>query len=404
MRILRNKQNRKTLAFYRIVFGVLPPYKVRATKQIWMWGCDSNAHTRIGGQRTESTHNGATTTHRHCKSSYPAVQVLLDGTFLVGASRMQCEYGRLVPRLLQAEGDREVFLHVTECVAAEMAAVSGPFAALATAPGLSIIRCRTGGKHGHVADTGAHACLSSLVGPRNEAHFVVATQDDELRRSLRSGVPGTPLILLSKNVLVLEPPPPAARAAQVAAEASKGGAAVGEARPAARGGGGGSGANGPRSLAAGSGCVSVAAARPAGGGGGGSSGPRGAPSVGGVGRGVGAAGAALTDPRPKRKYPKGPSGPNPLSVKRKRPEPSAPQRQQQQQRGGSGVASSSGSTGGGGGGGDGGVSSSATEPSAAVGGDGGLGNAQPHKRRKRHGAVGSSGGDGAAAVVDGGAG
>ena len=220
---------------------------------------------------------------------------------------MQCDFGRLLPSLLQADGDRQTFLHVTECAIAELSAVSAAFAGLAKSPALSVIRCRSGGKHGHTATTEAHACIRKLVGSANESHYFVATQDDELRRALRSDVPGTPLILLSKNVLVLEAPAPAAREAQRVAEERKGSAAKHAGADAVH-----------KSVAAAAGAAAAAIAAESIANAIVHSAARSQLSV------SSSSAPSISSPRPsavakKPKRRRGPPGPNPLSVKRKHP-------------------------------------------------------------------------------------
>ena len=178
MRLLRNKRNRKTLEFFRLVFGARPPYKV-----------------------------------------------LVDGNFVAQAATMQQAdaFERLVQQLL---GDT-TFLHVTDCIVAELAALGAPAArALAAARTLSTIRCRH--KHGHAVGMDPAACLAALVGATNASHYIVATQDVALRAAMRA-VPGTPVLLYSKNVLVLEPPSAASRSASGSAEVAKAGVSAEEA-------------------------------------------------------------------------------------------------------------------------------------------------------------------------------
>ncbi len=48
-------------------------------------------------------------------------------------------------------------------------------------------------------------CVSSLAGESNPHHYLVASQDQELRRVLRR-LPGVPLIHIIRNTMVLEKP------------------------------------------------------------------------------------------------------------------------------------------------------------------------------------------------------
>lgn len=279
MRFLRNKHARRALDFYRRVFGIEPPFRV-----------------------------------------------LLDGSFLAAAAKRGEPPAVALARVLQ---DDRIYLHVTECALAELRALAGapgtPAAAaaekaLAAAAAAPILRCRSGARQAaatgsaHAANMDAGACLRALVGSRNAGRWVVATQDSALRNELRT-VPGVPLLLYSQAVLVLDPPAPSSRARAEAEESAKGraskeeriAAAVAEGRLppsalrlAAAGGAGATAASSAAGDTAGAapGKLPVAAAKP-------------------IAAGTGAAPAAAA----KRRRPHGPSGPNPLSVKRKQAKP-----------------------------------------------------------------------------------
>lgn len=146
------------------------------------------------------------------------LQVLIDGNFVATAERLKMEWARLIPKLLQVESDQCHF-HITECVIAELQSLGDKFAAIVdVAKSLPVLKCRK--KHGHTHDMDASSCFKQLVGSDNSGKWVVITQDADLRTALR-GVPGTPLALLSNNVLVLEPPSNDSRASTAETEAGK---------------------------------------------------------------------------------------------------------------------------------------------------------------------------------------
>lgn len=307
MRVQRHKHARKALAFYKIAFGIVPPYRL-----------------------------------------------LLDGNFVAQAVRMSIDFRRLLPRTLQADGAAPaggpgggatgraaggVFLHVTECVLDELrglGAKGAPVLAAASGGGVGVIRCHH--KHGHAPGTDASACLRQLVGPSNAGKFVVATQDGALRDALR-GVLGTPLVLFSQNVMVLEPPSAASRRSAASREASKSALQPGElamiARAVAGDGGGGSGAPAASKKRAreDEGDDDDEGGESGGsdddGGEGGSDGGGAAPARKAPSRppaslpallaqaGIGVKSKQPGAGAPKRKKRKGPSGPNPLSVRKK---------------------------------------------------------------------------------------
>jgi U3 small nucleolar RNA-associated protein 23 len=130
-------------------------------------------------------------------------------------------------RLVQALLGETTFLHVTECVLAELLALGDPARqTLSAAHTISVIRCRH--KHGHKPGMDPADCLAALVGATNASHYLVATQDPELRRRLRA-VPGTPIVLFSQNVLVLEPPSAASKGEHGETERAKAGISAEEA-------------------------------------------------------------------------------------------------------------------------------------------------------------------------------
>ena len=243
MRVQRHKASRKALAFFRLLFGIHPPYRI-----------------------------------------------LLDGNFLAAALRLKMEWARLLPKLLHV-APALAHLHVTQCVVGELEGLGAPAAeTLALARTLPLLKCRA--KHGHPGACSAAECARRLVGGANEGKWLVATQDAELRAELRR-IPGVPLLLISTNVLILEPPSARSRAAAEAAEAGK--SALGRAEAAA---------------------VRAAAKRVGGAGGGAGVAEPG--SGGGGGGGVAAPAPAQKAVRRKRK---GPSEPNPLSQKKRKREP-----------------------------------------------------------------------------------
>jgi U3 small nucleolar RNA-associated protein 23 len=262
MRIQRHKANRKTLSFFRLLFSIRAPFRI-----------------------------------------------LLDGNFLAQASRLKLEWRRLLPKLLDAPPEL-VHLHVSECVLAELESLGDVVGdALAEARELPLLKCRV--KHGHSGTCEPGACAAALVGSSNEGKWCVVTQDSDLRNTLRR-VPGVPILLISNNVLILEPPSAASRDKAASAEAPKSALrpeealAVKAAVKALKKSGDGAGILGATSsLSASSSSVRVA-------------------------RRGHAAAASGGDAPPKKKKRRGPSEPNPLSQRKKsktaheEPQPEAP--------------------------------------------------------------------------------
>jgi U3 small nucleolar RNA-associated protein 23 len=180
MRVQRQKGFRRTLNFYKLLFGLTSPYRL-----------------------------------------------LLDGNFVATAVRLKMEWARLLPKALQVDASLAHF-HVTQCVMAELASLGAPAEeALRAARTLPLLKCHT--KHGHEEGCSPAECARRLVGGDNAGKWVVVTQDAALRDALRV-IPGVPLMLISTNVLILEPPSAASRAAGEAAEGRKSALAPSEAQ------------------------------------------------------------------------------------------------------------------------------------------------------------------------------
>ena len=203
-RMLRQKNHRKTLSFYRVAHKIRPPYRV-----------------------------------------------LLDGPFLQGASKLKL-LDILPARVASQLCNSAVEVQTTGCVLAEMRALGGDIAETAARATrvLKVFRC--GCSRGPGAVGGAE-CIALCVGQQNRRKFFVGTQDRGLRERLR-GAPGpVPLLSLNRNALVmLEKQTMAASAHVQKAERKKLGPAKWERQriaalegnptaPRARAGGGGAG-------------------------------------------------------------------------------------------------------------------------------------------------------------------
>ncbi|KAI9032144.1 Fcf1-domain-containing protein [Hyaloraphidium curvatum] len=127
-------------------------------------------------------------------------QVLLDGNFVHAALAGRLDPRTQLPKVLAGT----VRPMTTQCVLAEIRALGPDFGGTALAvKRLEKRRCPHTGK-----PVDAATCILGIVGEDNKHRYCVATQDLALRKRLRE-VPGTPLVLISKNVVVLESPSPA---------------------------------------------------------------------------------------------------------------------------------------------------------------------------------------------------
>lgn len=150
MRVKKQKQNRKTVRFYKACFAFREPYKAL---------CDG------------------TFIHHMLESRLGTVNEALSG--LLG-------------------GHVKVF--VTRCVIEELKKLGESFSGTVLATRrLTTARCN------HESLKSAAECLEAMVGADNPEHFFVATQDGGLRKKFRQ-VPGVPVVFVQKNCLLLEPP------------------------------------------------------------------------------------------------------------------------------------------------------------------------------------------------------
>jgi U3 small nucleolar RNA-associated protein 23 len=156
MRVSRAKSYRKWLRFFRIVYGVKPPYRV-----------------------------------------------LLDGNFVHICLSHSIPIRERLAGVLQVQPD-QIKLLVPRTVSAELAALGEGFQ-----KSLEYVKGKGSGclpvdDQAEGKGTPAEQILA-LIGESNEKGYLVATQDENLRQKLRA-VPGCPVIYVSRTVLVLEPP------------------------------------------------------------------------------------------------------------------------------------------------------------------------------------------------------
>lgn len=150
MRVKKQKQNRRTVRFYKACFAFREPYKAL---------CDG------------------TFIHHMLESRLGTVNEALSG--LLG-------------------GHVKVF--VTRCVIEELKKLGESFSGTVLATRrLTTARCN------HESLKSAAECLEAMVGAHNPEHFFVATQDGGLRKKFRQ-VQGVPVVFVQKNYLLLEPP------------------------------------------------------------------------------------------------------------------------------------------------------------------------------------------------------
>lgn len=125
----------------------------------------------------------------------PPFLVLLDGTFPAGCLAAKVNIKDQLPKYLG-----EVKLLTTSCCVTELETL-GPqmYGAMRVAKQFPIFKC------GHSNPISASKCVLSLLAADNPQHFLLASQDQDLRIKARR-IPGTPVLYLHGNTPNLEKP------------------------------------------------------------------------------------------------------------------------------------------------------------------------------------------------------
>mmetsp|Transcript_11805 Transcript_11805/g.27649 ORF Transcript_11805/g.27649 Transcript_11805/m.27649 type:complete len:275 (-) Transcript_11805:237-1061(-) len=178
MRHLRAKQGRKTLHYFRISFGIAPPYTV-----------------------------------------------LLDGNFIHTCTKHKIDINARMSKHLGGEKFKFV---VPRCVLKELSALG---AAVEDALEFAQANCEpidgppstaraAGAEGGAGAGQTPTEAIRGLIGSTNPLKLIVCTQEDELRAELRR-LGGVPLLHVQRTVLLLEGPSSASRRQSDRAEQAK---------------------------------------------------------------------------------------------------------------------------------------------------------------------------------------
>lgn len=125
-------------------------------------------------------------------------QVVCDAQILEDAWRMKIDLPDRIKGILGGE----VKMMITQCCIRQLYDAKPKNDALINAAkGFERRRC---GHHELETPLDDDECLLSVLGPTNKHRLVIATQDAKTRSSMRR-VPGTPIIYISKSVVILEP-------------------------------------------------------------------------------------------------------------------------------------------------------------------------------------------------------
>jgi len=145
-------------------------------------------------KRKKSTKKTMTVYARNFKFREP-FQVLVDGDFCQVALENHLFVRELLPKIVSATTQE----YVTRCIVEELRN-KGPVysGAVLIAKKYQYRQCN------HSSPVPSHVCISELIGSNNPHRYVVATQNEELRKSLRL-IPGVPLLYINYNQILFEP-------------------------------------------------------------------------------------------------------------------------------------------------------------------------------------------------------
>ena len=124
------------------------------------------------------------------------LQILIDGTFCQSALEHKINIRDQLSNYLSAS----VKLFTTKCAVNEISSLGDSFRG-----GLLIIKQYKYLKCSHDNKDIASECFISLIGAENKKRYMVATLDRSLKLKARE-IPGTPILTLANNALVLEAP------------------------------------------------------------------------------------------------------------------------------------------------------------------------------------------------------
>uniref|UniRef100_A0A1E1WV83 rRNA-processing protein UTP23 homolog n=1 Tax=Pectinophora gossypiella TaxID=13191 RepID=A0A1E1WV83_PECGO len=123
-------------------------------------------------------------------------QVLIDGTFCFAAFKEQINVRDQLPKYLNGQAK----LLTTRCIIIETEKVAKKaHGALTILKQFGIHEC------GHKEPIPGSHCILSMIGKKNDKHYILASQDRDLQEKLRNK-PGVPLLYLHNKSPTLEKP------------------------------------------------------------------------------------------------------------------------------------------------------------------------------------------------------
>ncbi|KAG9019827.1 hypothetical protein FRB90_005975 [Tulasnella sp. 427] len=127
-------------------------------------------------------------------------QILMDSSFCADAFRLKLLNTSNVMTLMSRTVQEDCKLIITQCCIAELYKLGEP-----GQPIVDMAKTFERNRCNHREAIPAEKCISSIIGKKNKARYIVATQSDDLRDTLRE-TPAVPIIHMKRGVLVLEPP------------------------------------------------------------------------------------------------------------------------------------------------------------------------------------------------------
>eukprot|EP00117_Sycon_ciliatum_P049319 scpid95039/ scgid34984/ rRNA-processing protein UTP23 homolog len=125
-------------------------------------------------------------------------QILIDGSFAYAALKAKINIIEQLPKYLGGE---------VQCLTTRCAGIELRLLGSAGNGALQIIKQYDERRCGHTVAKAQPTpdCITSLIGEENRHHYIVATQDMDLRKRLRQ-IAGVPLLLITHNTIMLEKP------------------------------------------------------------------------------------------------------------------------------------------------------------------------------------------------------
>ncbi|KAG7879093.1 hypothetical protein KL905_003512 [Ogataea polymorpha] len=141
----------------------------------------------------------------------PPIQCIVDDNVILECERTKFDVIKAISRTVQTE----VKLMITQCCINHLYETRNQ-------PAIDIAKKMEKRRCNHKETQSSKDCIGSIVNidGKNKHRYLVVTQDDRLRQSLRT-VPGVPLIYMKRSVMIMEPMSPVSERVVQETEARK---------------------------------------------------------------------------------------------------------------------------------------------------------------------------------------